>query len=271
MQRSATKHYVLFPLPSTMVVVRRQPQRAPEVGPNAGSGSSPKSHRTHHKDLVPESDIQLAELGVYAAGVWQQQPWLTLRFCTAAAFAPKAAAYQAAVNRRISIGADRPTTAQELLTLEMRINEQFYRVRGMLVDKYDRRKAKAYFPKMGISKQAEAYTLPRERSKRGAALTQLVAGLTDEGFITRTLSDGTVQFPYGTGYWAPIATEYNRLLKELTDATGAISDAVGNKDTLREEIETVLRSLAKVLEGNYPVGAEYKAQLRFWGFQRESY
>lgn len=54
-------------------------------------------------------------------------------------------------------------------------------------------------------------------------------------------------------------------------ADGDVSKAVATKDALRAQVEQVLSSLAKVLDANYPDEAEYKAQLRAAGFQREKY
>ncbi|MBC7447590.1 MAG: hypothetical protein H7330_05970 [Hymenobacteraceae bacterium] len=253
-----------------MVVVRNLPLRAPEAGATAGAGGA-APRKPVKTDIIPEADAKLADLGVYVAGVWRDHPWLTLRFTTQAAFATNAAAYHQAVAERLSAGAERPTAAAQIYDLDAQINEYFYRVRGMLTDKYDKKRAPSYFAKMGIVKENETYILPRERSKRAAALAQLIKGLTEEGFVNRTLPDGTVLFPFGAGFWQPIATAYAAAVTDVTDDTGAIADAVGEKDLLREQVETVLRSLAKVLDGNYPNRKEYKAQLRGFGFQRESY
>jgi hypothetical protein len=50
-----------------------------------------------------------------------------------------------------------------------------------------------------------------------------------------------------------------------------VSQAVAAKDALRTQIEQALSSLAKVLDANYPDDADYKAELRAAGFQREKY
>jgi hypothetical protein len=93
----------------------------------------------------------------------------------------------------------------------------------------------------------------------------------DQGFITQTLPDGTVVFEFGTAFWEPIATEYAQLVKDLTETTGEISEVVGSKDKERLDVEKVLRSIAKILDGNFPDAKEYNAQLRAWGYQRENY
>ena len=234
-----------------MVVIRIQPLRAAEAGASAGGGvGAPR--KPVKTGIIPEADAKLADLAVFAAEFWQTQPWLTLRFMLAPDFVTKAAAYKQSVADRVSAGAERPGSAVQIEDFDAQINEHLYRVKAMVTDKYDKKRAPAYFAKMGIAKEADSYILPRERSKRAAALQQLVNGLTDEGFVTQTLPGGTVVFPFGTAFWQPIATQYAQALKDLTTDTGEISDAVGEKNLLREEVEMVLRGLAEVLEGNYP-------------------
>ncbi len=253
-----------------MVVVRKQPLRAPETGAST-EGGGPAPRKPVKTDIIPEADAKLADLAVFAAGFWQEQPWLTLRFTTVAGFVAKATAYKQAVADRVRVGAERPGSKSRIDVLDAEINEHLYRVKGMLTDKYNKRTAPAYFGKLGIVRQAKSFILPRERSQRSAALKLLVEGLDAEGFVTQTLPGGQVVFPYGTAFWQPIATEYAQALQDLTEDTGDISDAVGEKDLLREAVVTVLRAIAKVLDGNYPDRKEYKAQLRAFGFQRESY
>ncbi|PJJ54546.1 hypothetical protein [Hymenobacter chitinivorans] len=219
----------------------------------------PKPRKTA---LLPINDRQLAELAVFAAAHWPTESWLTLRYTTAAAFRTQALTYQAAVTSRQQAGSARPIHADELLDLDALIDENLYRVKNRLADKYNKKTALAHYPTVGIIKTNKTYTLERERTKRAAALLTLL-----EGLKTEKITDGE----YGTNFWTPIATRYNELVTELTDANGTVSKAVSAKDTMRDQIETVLSSLGKALDANYPVKKEYKAQLRAWGFQRESY
>lgn len=221
--------------------------------------SIPKPKKTAR---LPINDQQLADLAVFAAEHWLTESWLTLRHSTAAAFKAQALAYQAAVASRQQAGSARPIQADELLNLDAQIDENLYRVKNRLVDKYNKKSALAYYPTVGIVKANKTYTLDRERTKRAAALLTLV-----EGLKTEKIDSGD----YGTAFWTPIATRYNELVTQLIDTNGTVAQAVSTKDTMRDQAETVLNSLAKALDANYPVKKEYKAQLRAWGFQRESY
>jgi len=221
--------------------------------------ATPKPRKT---PLLASNDQQLASQALSASLYWPANKWLTLRFVTAAEFSTLATAYSDAVGTRQQAGSARPIEADELLDLDAKIEANLYRVKALLVDKYDKKKALAHYPTVGIIKSGKNYIIDRERTKRAAALTTLVAGLS-----TEKIGDGD----HGTAFWAPIATRYNELVDHLTDTNGDISKAVAAKDTLRNQIEQVLYSLAKVLDANYPDDAEYKAELRAAGYQREKY
>ncbi|TGE21802.1 hypothetical protein E5K00_16175 [Hymenobacter aquaticus] len=212
--------------------------------------------------LLPDSDQQLAELAVFAADHWLDESWLTLRFVKAAEFRTQAQAYQAAVASRQQAGSTRPIGADDLLTLDAQIDENLYRVKNRLIDKYDKKSAPAHYPALGIGKFHGSYILDRERTRRIGALQTLLAGLKAE-----KIDDGD----YGTAFWQPIATRYAELVNQLTLTDSSVATAVATKDSMRSYVTTVLSSLAKALDANYPAKKEYKAQLLAWGFQRKSY
>ena len=209
--------------------------------------------------LLPRGDRQLAALGVVVGKYWLAQPWLTLRYATAAAFLPQATAYEAAVGSRELAGSARPIEADELLTLDHTIETTLYRVKNRLIDKYDKKTASRHYPTVGISRYQSDYVLGTDRPTRAAALNALLAGL-----LTEKIGDGD----YGTAFWTPIAKRYNELVGHLTETDGAISIAVAAKDTRRAFVSMVLSSLAKALDANFPHEIEFKAELRAAGFQR---
>lgn len=209
--------------------------------------------------LLPVNDQQLAALAVFAAKQWQTETWLTLRHSTAAQFLQQAEAYEAAVGSRRQAGLSRPIDADELLNLDAKIDANIYRVKNRLIDKYDKKSALAHYPTVGITKYQGDYRIDRDRIRRAAALQVLV-----EGIGTEKIADGD----YGLTFWQPIAERYQQLVEQLTDTNGEVSKAVSHKDAMRDQVETVLSSLAKVLDGNYPDKKDYKAQLRAWGYQK---
>ena len=63
-----------------------RPRRSPAADETGGATPVPTPKKVNKKDLLPDSDAQLADLAVYAAKHWPTEPWLTLRHSTPAAF-----------------------------------------------------------------------------------------------------------------------------------------------------------------------------------------
>ena len=210
--------------------------------------------------LLPRGDQQLAAAGISIGAYWAARPWLTLRYETAAKFVPKAAAYNAAIATRQQAGSVRPIEADEILTLDEKIDRTLYRVKNRLTDKYDKKTAPSHYPTVGITKQGKNFILETERPKRAAALLTLVAGLTTEG-----IADGE----WGTAFWEPIAKRYNDLVPHLTETDGKVSQAVAAKDVQRAYVTTVCSSIIKAIDANFPDETEYKAELRAAGLTRQ--
>ena len=74
---------------------------------------------------------------------------------------------------------------------------------------------------------------------------------------------------YGSVYWTDLKDRYDNLVQTSRTLDGTISDNVGDKNVLKEELHEVLISLINVITGNYP--KTYHEQLRKWGFQKEKY
>ncbi len=74
---------------------------------------------------------------------------------------------------------------------------------------------------------------------------------------------------YGLAFWTDIQSRYDELVQTTRTLDGTISDNVGQKNELKEEINEVLVSLINVLTGNFP--KTHQEQLRKWGFQKEKY
>lgn len=74
---------------------------------------------------------------------------------------------------------------------------------------------------------------------------------------------------YELAFWTDIKTRYDALVLTSRALDGGISDKVGDKNVLKEELHEILKSITNVLEGNFP--KTYHEQLRKWGFQKEKY
>ncbi len=69
---------------------------------------------------------------------------------------------------------------------------------------------------------------------------------------------------YGLDFWEKSLKRYEEKLKEAPAADNTITNQVQDKKALHKELSRVLRSLAKVIEANYP--DNHKDMLQKWGF-----
>jgi hypothetical protein len=62
---------------------------------------------------------------------------------------------------------------------------------------------------------------------------------------------------------------YQTLLGQTNGLAGKVSKSVSQKDTAQLEMRKVLQAVAYALKANFP--DTFEAELRSWGFRKESY
>jgi hypothetical protein len=77
------------------------------------------------------------------------------------------------------------------------------------------------------------------------------------------------QREFGSTYWQTRADEYADLLGKTDGLTGKVSKSVSQKDTAKLELRKVLQAVVYALKANFP--DTFEAELRAWGFLKESY
>jgi len=87
--------------------------------------------------------------------------------------------------------------------------------------------------------------------------------------IDSIAAEGFGNEKFGTTFWTDIQTAYTTALSQASSTTGTVSGKVATKNERKDAITTVLVSLLKVLEGNYPNEDEYKGVIRQWGWKKE--
>ncbi len=75
--------------------------------------------------------------------------------------------------------------------------------------------------------------------------------------------------PYGTAFWQPRYDEYTALLGQSENLAGQVTRSVSQKDAGKKELRRVLQAVVYALKANYP--NTFEAELRTWGFRKESY
>jgi hypothetical protein len=127
---------------------------------------------------------------------------------------------------------------------------------------YDKARTDARLPGFGlVARNNGSFALSRDREERLKALRDLLLpSVTAAPFATRE---------YGTLFWEKRLTEYKGLLDKTAGLAGTVSKSVGQKDVAKQELRKVLQAVVYALKANFP--DTFEAELRAWGFRKESY
>ena len=231
--------------------------QTPAPGATPGPDAKPKKPAPS----LPGTELALAELALLVADEWLLRPQLTLVWTTSAAFKQLATDFRASIKTTEDSGDGLAPQSNRLAVLDQSINEKLRYVKNALANKYDEEDdGRPYYAEFGIVKQNGTWQLPKDRIERSKSLKKLVEALPKHGLDKQK---------YGTGFWAPIATEYATLTTGTAKDKGIHSLGVGDKDTLRENVEDVLTALKNLIKANYP--KNQKAEKRKFGFLKETF
>ena len=220
----------------------------------------PDGKKRKKRGTIPVADSDFGKVATAVSASWTANPWLTLKWTTAANFATAAASYNATLAARQSSGGTRPQITSALKALNKEIDASVAFVKGYLAEKYGKDKSLGYYPAFGITYSSNKYTIPVDQNNREDSLTLMI-----EAIESNDLQDRT----YGLAYWKNIQNNYVALVTQARALAGGISQKVGSKNDLKTEIKKGLNAVINVLQGNYP--DTYKQELRLWGFQKDKY
>lgn len=240
--------------------MKMKKQLSPATGENAGNPNTnnlPKAVRK--KSYIPNKDSDFATLTESVTNKWKDMPQFTLIYTTQPLFADKSSLFKKTLLSRENIGADRSPLTKTLDNKDLEMNKGIGFVKGYLKEKYDDN-ATAYYALFGIQKKGKNYSLPIDRDKRIDALELIVKNIDKEGFGDKK---------YGNAYWAKLKEEYTELFTNANKTDGKVSSDVGIKKQLKTELKEVLNSIIHLIIANYP--KTWEAELRNWGFIKESY
>ncbi|GAA4047588.1 hypothetical protein GCM10022409_37340 [Hymenobacter glaciei] len=216
------------------------------------------------KLLTPKKDGPLAEVGRLVAEAWGKETWFALRWKTQADFATLAAEFGAAITDKRSAAAARTPQSQRLQELDDQFDEGL-RILKKYINKdsgYDKARTDARLPGFGqVTRKSRGFALSEDRGERLKALRDLLLpAVAKAPFAKRD---------YGTAYWQTRADEYAALLGKTDGLAGKVSKSVSQKDTAKLELRKVLQAVVYALKANFP--DTFEAELRSWGFRKESY
>ncbi|WP_432669958.1 hypothetical protein [Flavobacterium sp. SM2513] len=224
---------------------------------DGGKGNS------NSRSNIPKSDTNFGTVAADVVKSWQLNPFLTLEYTTLAIVEEKVNLFNLLVGNRKEQGGFRPQYTSALKTINSEIDGSIKYIKGYLSEEYGEKGkevVQSYYSSFGIVQKGESFEIPIDASNRKAALDLMIKAITINHFEDKK---------YGLAYWTNIKTKYVAVVKASRDIDGGISDKVGNKNVLKEEIREVLLSIIYVLKGNFP--KTHHEQLRKWGFQKEKY
>ncbi len=227
---------------------------APGTG---GTGKKPVKARN-----IPKADADFKDVAQAVADSWLANPDITLRYKKAGDFKTEVTDFAKGLASRITTGSLRPGQTSTLNQLDEQIDAAVGKVKTYIEKKYEDGDPQAQYARFGIIKENRRYIISADRNNRLPALQQMIDSIAAEGF-------GNEKF--GTAFWTDIQTAYTTALSQASTTTGNVSGKVATKNERKDAITTVLVSLLKVLEGNYPNEDEYKGVIRQWGWKKESY
>lgn len=232
--------------------------------PAAAGATPPADAVVNPKLLIPKKDGPLAEVGRLAAEAWGTETWFVLRWKTQADFAKLAADFGAAVADKRSAAAARTPQSQRLQELDDQFDEGLRILKKYINEDsgYDKARTDARLPGFGlVARKSGGFALSEDRGERLKALREmLLPAVAAAPFAARE---------FGTAYWQPRFDEYKTLLGQTDGLAGQVSKSVSQKDTAKLELRKVLQAVVYALKANFP--DTFEAELRRWGFRKESY
>ena len=229
------------------------------MDPIVETNRSITSSKKNVKNL-PISDVDFLVVAKTVETAWLANPNFQLIWINVSDYSLLLTSYETTYNARKQSGGLRPQYTRQLKELDKEMDKSLSFIKNYLADKFGKDNAISYYAEFGIEKSKKGYTLPQDRNSRNTALSMLLTGIDTHNFTTMT---------YGKSYWQPIVTQYSQLLLQSQQTDSSISQNVGNKNYVKEQIREVLDALVLLIKANYP--NTYKNELRNWGFQKEKY
>lgn len=231
----------------------------------APAGATPTTDAVMNPKLhIPKKDGPLAEVARLVAAAWEQETWFALRWKTQTDFAKLVAQFSTGLTERRGAAASRTPQSQRLQELDEQFDEGLRILKKYINEdsNYSKEKTEARLPEFGlITRKNGNFILSTDRDQRLVALRDmLLPAVAAAPFAKRE---------YGTAFWQIRFEEYQALLSKTDGLAGKVSKSVSQKDAAKLELRKVLQAVVYALKANFP--DTFEAELRVWGFRKESY
>ncbi|GAB2944236.1 hypothetical protein GCM10027048_06220 [Hymenobacter coalescens] len=226
--------------------------------PDSGAAAPAPAKVVRRAAQLPSNTVALLALADAVARQWAAHALPDLLWLTKAEFAAQVAALAGGHAAADAAGDARAPQVRRLQALDKLLDQGVAYVKGYLAEEYDA--PRAYYGEFGIERVSKTYQLPRARPERVQAVGKLLTALAAHGFGLKK---------YGTAYWQPLLEEYQSLVQDAVQVSGARSGKVSQKDQSEAQVRKALRALIHHVKANYP--DTYEAELRGFGFQKETF
>ncbi len=230
---------------------------------NSGSENTTMSDLTsvvtkRTSSRIPRSDANLLGMAKSILKTWEKNQAISMIWISFDDFTKKVTEFDTLINQNSNARNKRSPISYQLGLMDRAIDEKLSYVKNAIKNYYGIKNASSYYSSFGIEKRSRGYILPHDRQKRILALQKMKEGVTNINLESDK---------FGIAFWTDIYDKYNNLISQTTDSVQDFSQIKSNKEVLKEEIITTLKSLIFVIKANYP--HTWEDQLRVWGFLKE--
>lgn len=233
--------------------------------------ATPDERPVNPKLLLPKADQTLYDVAAAVNTHWAAVPALTLLWLPRAQYGTYVTDFGANLTEKRQLAADRSPQVQRLMELDDVADDALPFLKGYISEEAgSRAKGKTQYLAHGmvlVGKKQKNHEWADDRQERVKGVEMLLNKLTTGG-------DGGTPLPYadrkyGTAFWQTWLDEYKPLVEKGGTDAGTISHKVSRKDEAKRNIVKALRAIIYLLKANYP--DTFEAELRAWGFRKESY
>ena len=231
----------------------------------------PAEQPVNPKLLLPKADQTLFDVGTSVSARWSTVPALTLLWITPAAYAAALADFGTNLGEKRRVAAERSPNVQRLIELDDVADDALPYLKSYInEDAGSKAAGTARYAAHGLvlmGAKAKRIVLPTDRQARVKSVEVLLAKLATGGAGGTALPYADRK--YGTAFWQTWLAEYAALVEKGGTDAGLISHKVGRKEESKKIVRKALQALIYLLKANYP--DTFAAELRQWGFRKESY
>ena len=230
--------------------------------------ATPDERPVNPKLLLPKADQTLFDVGTAVQARWATVPALTLLWLPQSAFSAALTDFGTNLTDKRRVAAERSPDVERLTELDDAADNALPFLKGYINEEAGTRaKGRTQYAAHGmvlVGKKQKNMEWADDRQERVKGvemlLTKLGTGATALPYANRK---------YGSAFWQAWLDEYKPMVEKSGNDAGTVSSKVSKKDEAKKTVTKALRAIIYLLRANYP--DTFEAELRQWGFRKESY